>query len=148
MLPGYISSHRGGLWSGYRESNPGLRRGGAAHFRCATTTFEPSGRFELPTSVVPGQRSDQTELRRRTYREQESNLQLAGFGPAASSVGLPRRELRVQESNLRLYQDPKSRRACQQRTPDCERSAGIEPAAPVWMTGVSTEFTTTAWLHT
>ena len=31
-----------------------------------------------------------------------------------------------------------------EEAPSCERSAGIEPASPVWKTGASAEFTTTA----
>jgi hypothetical protein len=48
----------------------------------------------------------------------------------------------VEDSNL--HSRSQNPAACRWPNPHRERPAGIEPAAPVWKTGMSTEFTTTA----
>jgi hypothetical protein len=55
---------------------------------------------------------------------------------APLSVGLPRHELRVQESNLRAPR-PKRGHGRQRRTPERERLTGVEPATPLWKSGMS-----------
>lgn len=130
-----------GRWSGYGESNSGLLHGKQPHYRCATTAS--SLRRDSNPQPRPYQgRAPPRELRRREYRGRGSNPRWTGFEPAASTIGLPRLGwgCRIQTRPS----EAKTRRPVTSPIPNVERPAGTDPAAPVWKTGVSAEFTTTA----